>query len=83
MADQPNYTRASGRQLLRERQLAAANRPPPVEDVQTLTRDVRDFEVSPSLDRGSRQTHGSELARRLKRLWNPSTPGDGSWMRRR
>jgi hypothetical protein len=66
-----------------DRQRAAANAPPPMELIQAATRDMRDYEVSPSLDKGTRHTHGAELARRLKRLWHPPKPGDGGWMNNR
>src|SRR5262245_30020249 len=84
--DQPNYTRASDRQILRERPNAAVHRLPdqPVKDVQSLTRDVRSYEVSPSLDKSpNRMSRGSELARRLRKLWHPPTLGDGGWMNNR
>src|SRR5262249_50022554 len=84
-SDAPPVGRQSEFQVLHASQRAAVERPDerPAEDVQSLVRDVRDYEVSPSADKGNRQTHGMELARRLKRLWHPATPGDGSWMRRR
>jgi len=81
VTDEPNYTRASDRQILRERQAAAVRRLPdqPVEDVQSIAQNI----VEPSYERGRTNNRGMELARRLRKLWHPDPPGSGSWMNRR
>jgi len=74
--------RRSELEVMHESQRAAMNAAP-ADNIQNIAQHIANFEVSPSVDKGRRQTSGAELARRLKRLWRPREPGDGGWMNNR